>query len=248
MPNVDWKQVAENLNTHLAREHLSSADVARRAGVDRKTVDRLRAGRAVRPHTLEWIEQALRVTLLSGQDARGPDVAPAACGAYHKHTVLPYTGTYTGYRRSFDNPGYLIATRMELFWDDDACMLRFNEDQQNRDDSGRAYQYHFTGDVMIPPNLGVLHLVVKSGDGRIRLISTSMPREDQGTLVMKGYILTLNEITDIGFYPATSPIFLCRETPGSTTTTGVIHQGHQRYEWASAILRDVERKFSPRRA
>ena len=248
MPTLDWKYIAENLNAHLSKVRMSSQDLASKAGVDRKTVDRLRAGRAVRLQTLEWIEQALKLSLAGPSSAQTRDAAPNEYGGYHKHAVQAYVGEYTGYRRSFDTRDHIIASYLKVSWDDDAQCLRFTENQHNRAESGEAYEYHFGGDVMIPPNLGVLHLVVRSNDGRIRLISTSMPREDQGTLSMRGFLLTLNEIRDIGYYPVTSPIFFAKEAGAFAQKTGVIGPEDSRYEWVDEILRDIEQKFLPYRS
>lgn len=246
MPTPDWKDIARQLNEHLSRTRLSSQDLASRAGVDRKTVERLRAGRAVRPQTLQWIEQALKIPL--GSESKDRDAAPARYGGYRLDAVAAFMGEYTGYRRSFDTPGHIIASYLKLAWDEAEGALRFTENQLNKAETGTAYEYHFGGDVLIPPNLGVLHLVVHSGDGRVRLISTAMPREDQGTLYMKGFILTLNEIRDIGYYPVTSPIFFAKHTGNGDPRTGVIRDGDDQYGWADAMLTDIERKFLPFRA
>ena len=244
----DWNHIADRLNSHLAKARLSSQDVALKAGVDRKTVDRLRAGRAVRQQTLQWIEEALKLELREIASPKSDDAAPTVFGGYRKDTVSAYVGEYTGYRRSFDTPDHIIASYLEISWNDDAGALGFTENQRNRADSGKAYEYHFGGDVLIPPNLGVLHFVVRSGDGRVRLISTSMPREEQGALSMKGFILTLNELSDIGYYPVTSPIFFAKKAGASMPGTGVIGRDDERFAWADEILRDIEFKFLPYRS
>ena len=245
MSNPDWEHVAGQLNAYLSKARISSQDVARRAGVDRKTVDRLRRGQAVRMQTLQWIEQALKLTLAPLAPPQDDRAAPADYGGYRRDAVQSYAGNYTGYRRSFDTPDHIIASYLNVTWDDDVGALRFSENQRNRADTGRAYEYHFGGDVLIPPNLGVLHFVVRSDDGRIRLISTSMPRDDGGTLYMKGFILTLNELSDIGYYPVTSPVFFTKESGPQAQQAGVIVRGASRFEWADTILTDIEKKFLP---
>ena len=240
----DWKRVAERLNQHLAKKRLSSRDVARKAGVDRKTVDRLRAGQAVRPTTLQWIEQALKIDLCNTQ-AQETDVAPLSHGGYRKQTVIDYAGHYTAYRRSFDTPGHLIASSLQIAWDDALPALRFREAQHNRDRRGKSYEYHFEGDILIPPNLGIMHFMVRSEDGRVRLISTSMPRQEDDTLVIKGFLMTLNEIRDIGYYPVTSPVLLAKDAGTTPPATGVVSQGDERYDWAMDMLADIECKYLP---
>ncbi len=241
----DWRLIAERLNEHLARKRLSSRDVARKAGVDRKTVDRLRAGQAVRTTTLQWIEEALKIDLSGAAQAQELDAAPLSHGGYRKQAVIEYVGHYTAYRRSFDTPGNLIASSLQITWDDALPALRFREDQKNRDQRGKSYQYHFGGDVLIPPNLGVMHFMVRSDDGRVRLISTCMPRQEYDTLVMKGFLVTLNEIRDIGYYPVTSPIFLAKDVGMTPPATGVINRDDDRYDWVMGILADIEEKYLP---
>jgi len=79
----------------------------------------------------------------------------------------------------------------------------------------------------------------------VRLISTSMPREEYDTLLMKGFIMTLNEIMDIGYYPVTSPIFLAKDTDGAAPATGVVHPDDGHYAWAEQVLAGIERKYLP---
>lgn len=243
MTKPDWTLIAEQLNAHLAQTRMSSQDVAARAGVDRKTVDRLRTGSAVRAQTLAWIEQALDLEL--GRREAGSAIAPASFGAYQRDAVIAYAGEYTAVRRSFDNAERLIASHLTIAWDDTVGALRFHEAQDNRLASGKAYAYRFGGDVLIPPNLGVMNFLVRSDDGRVRLISTSMPREDDGTLFMKGFIQTLNEIRDIGYYPVNSPLFLARRGGRITLEPGVMDAGHPQHAWALALLADIEDKFLP---
>lgn len=245
MPRPDFKRIAGELNERLAQARMSSQDLANRAGVDRKTVDRLRAGQAVRGQTLQWIEQALGVEL--GRASGDGDTAPAAFGGYRRDTVAGCVGEYVAFRRSFDTAARLIASYLEIAWDEEVGALRFHESQDNRLASGRSYAYRFGGDVLIPPNLGVMHFVVRSGDGRIRVISTSMPREQDGSLTMRGFILTLNELADIGYYPVTSPVLLVRAGATMPLETGVIERGHPRFAWAEEQLAGIEGRFLPQR-
>jgi transcriptional regulator with XRE-family HTH domain len=244
MSKPDWKYIARQLNEHLAEGRLSTRDVANKAGVDRKTVDRLRQGRAVRAQTLQWIEQALK-TEFGHPDDTVDVTAAARFGGYRRDTVEAYIGTYLAFRRSFDTVERIIASYLEIIWDETLGALSFAESQDNRLASGRAYAYRFGGEILIPPNLGVMNFVVCSNDGRVRLISTAMPREEDGSLYMKGFILTLNELRDIGYYPVTSPIFLVRGTADRQLETGVIEKDDPRYGWAQAILQDIEINFLP---
>ncbi len=245
MSTPDWTQIAAELNAHLARERLSAQDVARRAGVDRKTIERLRAGRAVRAQTLTWIEQALGVRLGTDAAAGSAGIAPAALGGYHHETVAPLLGEYLAVRRSFDTPGRLIASALEITWDSRRPALTFAEAQRNRGAAGKVYNYRFAGEVSIPPNLGIMHFMVRSDDGRVRLTTTGMPREEDGTLIMKGFLLTLNELRDIGYYPVTSPVFFARRHAGLRLTSGSVEPDAPGHAWAEALLTEIAHKFLP---
>ncbi|MEM7540423.1 MAG: helix-turn-helix transcriptional regulator [Pseudomonadota bacterium] len=243
MTALNWQVIAQRVATQMGEKRMSSQDLALKAGVDRKTIDRLRAGKPVRNQTLKWIEGALGIALTD--EGASADVAPRSLGGYQRQAVEHFVGIYTGFRRSFDRPAQLIASYLEIRWDDSLCALGFTETQRNQASSGKAFEYNFGGHVSIPPNLGVLHLHIRSDDGLVRTATTSMPRDDQGTLLMKGFILTLNEIRDIGYYPVTSPIFFAKQAGGTTPETGVIGEGDERYGWANTILQDIELKFLP---
>jgi transcriptional regulator with XRE-family HTH domain len=246
---MDWKRIAETLNSELGRQRLSSQDLARKAGVDRKTVDRLRAGQVVRVHTLEWIEQALGHPL-SPQEQSSPEVAPMSYGGYRLDMVRDYEGDYLCYRRSFDLPGRAVVSHVGVFWDEAKGRLCFDDYQHNRGPDGEDYEYRFSGDVLIPPGLGVLHFVVRSDDGRLRAMTTTLPRDRGEVVDMKGFLLTLNEISDIGFYPVTSPVLFERDLPGLPAEElagriGVLESGAPDYERIAEGLAAVEKKFTP---
>lgn len=250
MTEPDWPRIADRLNALLAERRLASQDLAAKAGVDRKTIDRLRSGRPVRLQTLQWIEQALKAPLQAVPVEAPPDTAAGELGGYRRAAVEGLIGDWLCYRRSFDRARQLVASQVRILWDRSRPGLQFREHQHNRGPAGQDYEYHFDGDVLLPPNLGVLHLVVRSGDGRIRLVSTSMPRDEHGPATMKGFLLTLNEIADIGYYPASSPVFLAKLPAGTTPAetqgqTGVLTPTHERFAWAEAILYGTERKFLP---
>jgi len=245
MSKPDWQRIAAQLDAHLTRTRMSSQALAVKAGVDRKTIDRLRAGQAVRPQTLQWIEQALHIEFEAQPATVTARVAPAAQGGYRYDAVADYVGRYVAVRRSFDRPGRLIASGIDIQWQDERQLLCFTEQQHNRAATGKAYDYRFGGEIWIPPNLGIMNLVVRSNDGRVRLMSTSMPREQDGTLYMKGFILTLNELRDIGYYPVTSPVFLARLGNGLQVEPGVIDVGDEHHAWAAEILAAIEHKFLP---
>lgn len=138
MSTRDWKNIADQLNAYLSKARLSSQDVAQKACVGRKTVDRLRAGRAVREQTLQWIEEALKLELEEEALPASDDTAPTAFGGYRKEDVSAYVGEYTGYRRSFDTSDHIIASYLEILWNGDAGALGFTENQRNRSESGKA--------------------------------------------------------------------------------------------------------------
>ncbi|MGE0482625.1 MAG: helix-turn-helix domain-containing protein [Gammaproteobacteria bacterium] len=248
---MDWSRIAAKLNAELARQRLSAQALARRAGVDRKTVDRLRAGHGVRQATLTWIEQALGVPLATAaataEDAAAPvRLAALDYGGYSYALVQPLLGDYLCYRRSFDVIGRLVASHLEVLWDEEHAHLRFVDLQRNRARGGTRHEYRFTGDVLVPSGVGVLHFVVRSNDGRLRAMTTTLPRERHGVFEAKGFLLTLNEIADIGFYPVTTPVLLERVAAADVAgRIGVMESGHADYARVAAALAAIEAKFTP---
>ena len=148
---MDWSRIATKLNAELARQRLSAQALARRAGVDRKTVDRLRAGQGVRQTTLTWIEQALGVSLVAAPPAAEPArLAALDYGGYSYELVRSLLGDYLYYRRSFDVVGRLVASHLEVHWDEQRDHLCFVDYQHNRARGGARYEYRFAGDVLVP--------------------------------------------------------------------------------------------------
>ena len=167
-------------------------------------------------------------------------------GGYSYELVQPYLGDYLCYRRSFDVVGRLVASHVEVHWDDERDHLCFVDYQHNRARGGERFEYRFAGDVLAPAGLGVLHFVVRSNDGRLRAMTTTLPRERNGVFEAKGFLLTLNEIADIGFYPVTTPVQLERVTRGDVAARiGVMESGHDDYARVAAALAAIERKFTP---
>ncbi|MCA8967637.1 MAG: hypothetical protein KDC48_22340 [Planctomycetes bacterium] len=244
---MDWSRIATKLNAELARQRLSAQALARRAGVDRKTVDRLRAGQGVRQTTLTWIEQALGVSLVAAPPAAEPArLAALDYGGYSYELVRSLLGDYLYYRRSFDVVGRLVASHLEVHWDEQRDHLCFVDYQHNRARGGEHFEYRFAGDVLAPAGLGVLHFVVRSNDGRLRAMTTTLPRERNGLFEAKGFLLTLNEIADIGFYPVTTPVQLERVTTADVAARiGVMESGHGDYARVAAALIAIEQKFTP---
>ena len=158
-------------------------------------------------------------------------------GGYSYELVRSLLGDYLYYRRSFDVVGRLVASHLEVHWDEQRDHLCFVDYQHNRARGGARYEYRFAGDVLVPAGVGVLHFVVRSNDGRLRAMTTTLPRERNGVIEAKGFLLTLNEIADIGFYPVTTPVLL--ERVGADTIAGrigVMESGHADYARVAAAL------------
>ena len=246
---IDWVVVAQRLDEELLRRSLSTQTLADKAGVDRKTVDRLRHGKRVRTQTLAWIEQALGASLRSEAltTPSSLEIAVESLGGYTRSNYRAYEGDYFGFRRSFDAPGRIICYHLRIYWDPETRRLAFDERQRNAA-NGKVYEYRFKGAVGVPAGLGVLHFICVGG-GAARLTSTTMMRDAQDTY-MRGFMLALNEVADFGYYPTTSPVYLIKQT--AETPEEIILDRIGAYDaadiWKSDVVRELdetERRFAP---
>lgn len=211
MIQIDWKETAKVVNEAMLRKGIGSEFVAGKAGVDRRTVDRLRKGQKVRIQTLSWIEPVLELEILSGHLSTPTKqqslVAPAELGGYSLDTVQSYVGNYYLFRRSFDYDKKIVCAGMSIFWDFDRNGLQFREWQNNISHEGRRFAPVFNGDVSIPVGVGITQFVFDKGRG-FRRVATCTSLRGQKQYFFKGVLVGINEITDVGFCPATSPIYI----------------------------------------
>ena len=245
---VNWPEAGAALERHLTARNLSSQILADKAGVDRKTVDRLRRGEPVRLRTLAWIETALGADLRGESESRGaePVSAPARLGAYARSHYQNYEGHWWGFRRSFDYPGRIICHSLRIRWDQERSHLAFEERQVNRD-GARRREYEFRGVVSIPAGLGVLYFMIV-GEGAVRVSATTLLRENAGESYMKGVMLALGEMAEVGFYPVVTPLYLVQShgEPSPAELEARLGSFPEDKIWRSDVreaLADVERRF-----
>ncbi|MDD2868907.1 helix-turn-helix transcriptional regulator [Neomegalonema sp.] len=248
---MDWTEAGETLERLLAARNLSSQALADRAGVDRKTVDRLRRGEPVRLRTLAWIETALGASLraepsLREEEEAHPDAAPVRLGAYVRAHYRAYEGWWWGFRRSFDYRGRVICHSLRIHWDPAQNCLAFEERQRNRD-GARKRDYDFRGVVSIPAGLGVLYFMIV-GEGAVRVSAATLLRENAGESYMKGVMLALGEMSEVGFYPVVTPLYLVKAArePGPADLEARLGSFEADRIWRSDVveaLADVEARF-----
>lgn len=243
---ADWIAVGAALERLLAERNLSSQTLADRAGVDRKTVDRLRRGEAVRLRTLAWIETALGASLREAAEAAPPDAAPARLGAYARAHYRAYEGWWWGFRRSFDYRERVICHSLRIHWDAAQNCLAFEERQMNRD-GARRRDYEFRGVVSIPAGLGVLYFMIVGG-GPVRVSAATLLRENAGESYMKGVMLALAEMSEVGFYPVVTPLYLVKaqSEPSAADLEARLGSFAAESIWRADVreaLADVEKRF-----
>ena len=210
MISIDWVKAGHAVSDAMLKSNWSSNTVAKRAGVDRKTVDRLRRGEKVRFSTLSYIEQALEISIIAEQTG-GFDTrdlrAPTELGGYSKENYDVYIGTYYMFRNSYDYEERVICSLFEIVWDYDSGCLAYRELQDNKREDGRRFEYSFLGKVSIPPGLSITQFIGSAGKGFSRVITASSLR-GSGPEYFKGILLGINELSDIGYYPASSPVYI----------------------------------------
>ncbi len=247
---MDWAATGETLERLLAARNLSSQILADKAGVDRKTVDRLRRGEPVRLRTLAWIETALGASLRpehpASEEEPPHDAAPVRLGAYVRAHYQAYEGWWWGFRRSFDYRERVICHSLRIHWDSAQNCLAFEERQRNRD-GARRREYDFRGVVSIPAGLGVLYFMIV-GEGAVRVSAATLLRENAGESYMKGVMLALGEMAEVGFYPVVTPLYLVKATREPTPAElearlGSFEAGRLWRSDVAEALADVEARF-----
>lgn len=248
MKNVDWQEVARVLERELLRRNMSSQRLADRAGVDRKTVDRLRKGGRVRMQTLNWVQQALGAPLFDPERLMEPAmrVARSDLGGYTQENFARYEGDYYGFRYSFDQVGRVVCYHMRISWSDVRRGLVFAERQRNTDVAGRLNIYEFRGEIGVPAGLNVLNFMIVGG-GAARIASASFLRETEETY-MRGVLNALNEVAEVGFYPVVTPFCLIKCARAQTEGEIIARIGVSAISdlWkpgAADMLRDAGRRF-----
>ncbi|SIT18463.1 hypothetical protein SAMN05421759_13011 [Roseivivax lentus] len=218
---IDWAQLGKDTDRKILERGVSSEWVANKAGVDRKTVDRLRKGMVVRPVSLKSIADVLSLRISDqfegNRASRATPVdafAPIHLGGYGKAHFEPYIGHYYLFRNSYDYDDRVICSAFEIFWDDSASHLKWRDKQVNKRDDGKTFSYEFEGSVSIPPGTSVTQFIGDTGKGFTRLITATALRGGPPPH-FKGILLGINEDSRFGYYPVTSPVYVerCKGQP-----------------------------------
>lgn len=209
MINIDWNEAGRKISEAMLRRSVSASWVAHKAGVDRKTVDRVRKGDRIRLQSLSCIEEVLGISIISPSsvDSDERSIAPVELGAYSKIMHIQYIGRYFMFRKSYDFRDRVICSSLEINWSDRDSCLEYTEQQSNDRNDGKRFRYEFQGKISIPPNLSITQFIGSGKHGFYRLMTTTSLR-GQDAPYFKGILLGINEISDIGYVPATSPVFI----------------------------------------
>ncbi|MCA3446547.1 MAG: helix-turn-helix transcriptional regulator [Rhodobacter sp.] len=254
--DIDWRDIGNKISVAMMQNGWSSAVLAEKAGVDRKTVDRVRHGEKIRIFSLNLLASALKINLDSGSRSPSSDdtSAPTHLGGYARRSYESYIGHYYMFRNSYDFADRIICSNFEIVWDGKLNCMRYRESQRNRrEQDNQMFTYVFEGDVAIPPGISVVQFIGSSQKGFTRIITTTSQRGNE-KFFFKGILLGINEVSDIGFHPAATPVYIeKREVPpqsgtdhdpkvGSFPKEGFWHEG------AVPALRSVTKTFSAFRA
>ena len=130
MISINWESAGQAVSEAMLRKSWNAGILARKAGVDRKTVYSLLKGNKARFTTLSYIEQALEISVISEQ-TKGLDVrnlqAATDLGGYTKDNFEGYIGNYYMFRNSYDYDDRVICSIFEILWDYDSSCLAYRE-------------------------------------------------------------------------------------------------------------------------
>ena len=247
MISIDWPDVGEKINAEMLKRGLSSESVAAKAGIDRKTVDRLRHGKRVRIQTLSWVEQVLELSFIDARDQSGSGqagIAPIELGGYSRDLYKDYVGSYFMFRNSYDFDDRIVCSYMQIYWDIDARCLKFRERQRNKSKDGSYFKYDFTGRLSIPPGMAIVQFVY-SMRGLNRIITTTSLRGTEAPY-FRGVLAGTNEISDVGFYPATTPVFILKndQEPDDATLNRCVGSFPVGEIWLPEAVKELRQKTS----
>ena len=216
--SFDWTSVRSNLKTRLKRDRITTEALSHSSGVNRKTLDNFLHERSnLRTNTLKKIEDTLSLNLVTGEvklSSASLSLAPTEFGSYSRDLASNYIGKYYVFRKSFDYTDGCVCSFLQISWHNDLDHMTFHETQRNTARNGRVHQYDLSGIVYIPHELSVLQFVSRSnGFNRISTLSTvGFGRSKK----LKGVLVTLNEIRNVGFMPASSPMLAIKIDDDST--------------------------------
>lgn len=251
---IDWETLGNRTERAILERGLSSEWVAAKAGLDRKTVVRLRKGLPVRPTSLKCISEVLdlrvgEVTSSGNETVKEAalNTAPESLGGYQKSFFEAYAGHYYLFRNSFDYDDRIICSLFEIFWDEAAGHLKWRDLQDNKRDDGKRFTYTFEGPVAIPPGTSITQFIYDAGKGFTRLVTATNLRSGPPPH-FKGIILGINEDSRFGYYPSTSPVYIekCQHQPEMRETGRRVGSHLKDDCWndsARAELREISRSY-----
>ncbi len=145
----------------------------------------------------------------------GGMVAPIYMGAYSKHAVDHYPGSYLTLRADFTRKGHIVAYRTDIAWDDGWPSLLFQE--SSRPDQSYAHR----GRLYVPASSMFIHLVSLT-KGAMRMIVVSQIDQDG---IMRGLITTLNK-QRASFVPVSTAIVYMKQDTIPPDVLGDVGPGH----------------------
>jgi hypothetical protein len=242
MIEIDWQKAGEKIHDTMLKRGVSSSWVAHKAGIDRKTVDRARNGYKVRIQSISCIEDVLKINIISSEQENNTTTesfAPLKLGGYSRNLYKSYEGYYFMFRNSYDYNEKIICSLFNIFWNEDESCLKYKEHQINKTDEGKVHEYEFEGDVSIPPSLAITQFIRNDGEGLRRIMTTTNQRGGENPY-FKGILMGINEMTDIGFYPATSPVFIIKHNDAHFENTDKIGSFHQDDIWLDSAKEQLQ--------
>lgn len=246
---MDWNHIGATVRRQMASNGLQPKTLAAQSGTSDKTIYRLLNGQKIKTDNLLRIGNALGSDLVNGAPSAQSvhaEIADPSYGGYHKDLYQEYLGSFLVFRRAFSNADRIVVGFMDIAWSDVRGCLTFHEQQRNRSQSGRFYEYDLHGEIHIPAGAGILNFVVMDR-GSVRLSVVSHMRKNLNN-TMQGIVLTLCENTLPIYQPATSAILYQKLEAGASEVAsrqvGVYDRTDEYVAQADALLFEVESNFA----
>jgi transcriptional regulator with XRE-family HTH domain len=206
------------IRTAMIEKKLTQAELADAADCHEKTIQNLLGGRSVRDQTLFDVCMVLGLDFdkVKGawngaggahapaelQGENGGDVAPLYMGAYTRHAVDHYIGSYLTLRSSFSRPACIVAYRTDITWEPDWPSLLFQE--RDRPDA----PYSHRGRLYIPSSSMFIHLVSLTKGAMRMIVVSQVDRFGE----MRGIITTIHKHGAMLIPVATPIVYAKRES------------------------------------
>jgi transcriptional regulator with XRE-family HTH domain len=229
--DAESQAIALMLREELARRRISRQALADMARISLSTLEKALSGS--RPFTLATVVRIedvlgapLRAKAAPAPAMAEPGLAPESMGSYSRPAVRWIEGGYVTLRPSFGEAGQIYAYRTEIFWDAEACHLRFAEAE--RADAAFAQ----SGFVSMPNLSGHTYLVT-SEEGQFRTIILGRATRERR---MFGLLSTLQVGAGSQLVPVASPIALVPAAQLAEATYGLVADDHPAGPEYRAIL------------